>query len=277
MKECTTPNNHKTASVRSTFIWILRENHYRLLAGALVLGIWWGMSRIYSPLIVPPIDAVVQKIYEILSSSKLWKEIGNTVIRLLWGLGIGMALGCLTGLCGGLWRPFREVWKPILGIIQVVPPISWLILAIIWLGYNGKASVFIVVTAVTPSMFICVSDGIAAIDRKLTEMGTVFQFSFWKKLRYIFLPSIMPHFFSGLKIAIGVACKTVVMGEVLTTTSGIGGQIMTARLNIEPETVIAWTVIIVGIYYLTIWLGGLCSRIGRRVFHVRYTQSQETV
>ena len=41
----------------------------------------------------------------------------------------------------------------------------------------------------------------------------------------------------------GMACKTVVMGEVLTTTSGIGGQIMTARLNIEPETVIAWTVI----------------------------------
>lgn len=81
------------------------------------------------------------------------------------------------------------------------------------------------------------------------EMGAVFGFAVWKKLRYILIPSVAPYFISGLKIAVGMACKTVVMGEVLTTTSGIGGQIMTARLNIEPETVIAWTVIMVGIYY----------------------------
>ena len=45
--------------------------------------------------------------------------------------------------------------------------------------------------------------------------------------------------------------------QVLTTTSGIGGQIMTARLNIEPETVIAWTVIMVGIYYAVVFAGKL--------------------
>ena len=51
------------------------------------------------------------------------------------------------------------------------------------------------------------------------------------------------------------------MGEVLTTTSGIGGQIMTARLNIEPETVIAWTVIVVGLYYVWVWMGKMVPNI----------------
>ena len=231
------------------------------------------MSQIYSPLVVPPVHAVAKEIAEILTSQKMWKEIGNTVFRLIAGLGIGMIIGCLTGLAGGLCHPFQKIWKPILGIIQVIPPISWLILAIIWFGYNGRASIFIVVMAVVPSVFICISDGIAAIDKKLVEMGAVFQFPFWKKLRYIFIPSIAPYFFSGLKISMGVACKTVVMGEVLTTTSGIGGQIMTARLNIEPETVVAWTVIVVGIYYISMMAGKLISGHERRR---RYAGNQKS-
>lgn len=37
------------------------------------------------------------------------------------------------------------------------------------------------------------------------------------------------------------------MGEVLTTTTGIGGKIVEARLNIEPDLIIAWSVILVAL------------------------------
>ena len=236
------------------------------MAAFILILLFWGiMSRIYSPLVVPPIGMVAEKVVFILSSAKLWTEIGKTLTRMATGLGVGVLIGCVTGLVGGIFSPFCEIWKPILGIVQVVPPISWLILAIIWFGFNGSASIFIVVMAVVPTMFICICDGINSIDRKLMEMGTVFGFSPLKKLRYILIPSIAPYFCSGLKIAVGMACKTVVMGEVLTTTSGIGGQIMTARLNIEPETVIAWTVVITGIYYVAVICGKCLVLAGRRM------------
>ena len=237
------------------------RSRYKLLAAAIVLGGWWLLSLVYPPLVVPPISAVLGKIKELLSTPKMWKAIGDTVLRMLTGLGIGISIGSIAGLLSGTFRPFRETWRPIQGIVQVVPPISWLILAIIWLGYNGKASIFIVVMAVVPNMTICVTDGIDAIDRKLNEMCSVFGFSSAKRLRYLYVPSVLPHFFSGLRISIGTACKTVVMGEVLTTTTGIGGQITTARLNIEPETVIAWTVIVVGIYFVSVIIGKLLMRI----------------
>lgn len=48
--------------------------------------------------------------------------------------------------------------------------------------------------------------------------------------------------------------KLMVMAEVLSTDSGIGGEITNARLNIETEMVIAWTIIIVTIYFI---LGGI--------------------
>lgn len=158
----------------------ITANKYRIAAAVLVLGLWWGMSKLYSPLVVPPIDMVAAKVVEILSSASLWAEIGKTLVRLACGLGIGIGIGCLMGLFGGVLRPVRELVQPVLGIIQVVPPISWLILAIIWFGFNGRASIFIVVMAVVPTMFICISDGIASIDRKLMEMGVVFGFSVLK-------------------------------------------------------------------------------------------------
>ena len=36
-----------------------------------------------------------------------------------------------------------------------------------------------------------------------------------------------------------------IIGEVLTTSSGIGGAITTARLNIEPDAIIAWSILLV--------------------------------
>ncbi len=244
----------------------ITANKYKLAALLIVLGLWWCLSRVYSPLVVPPIGSVALKVLEILKSPKLWAEIGRTVLRLIYGLGIGVGIGCIAGLIGGCIREIKQLLIPVLGIIQVVPPISWLILAIIWFGLNGRASIFIVVMAVVPTMFICISDGIAAIDKRLLEMGDVFGFSSFKKLRFIMIPSVLPYFGSGLKIAVGMACKTVVMGEVLTTTTGIGGQIMTARLNIEPETVIAWTVIVVGIYYAALYAGRAAIRLLSRLF-----------
>ena len=41
------------------------------------------------------------------------------------------------------------------------------------------------------------------------------------------------------------------MGAVLTTNSGIGGTITTARLNIEPDAIIAWAVLLVFFCFVT--------------------------
>nr|MCR4707396.1 ABC transporter permease [Clostridiales bacterium] len=59
---------------------------------------------------------------------------------------------------------------------------------------------------------------------------------------------------SALNIVIGNGWKLVVMGEVLTTSTGIGGAITTARLNIEPDAIIAWAVILVTLCFATEWL-----------------------
>ena len=81
---------------------------------------------------------------------------------------------------------------------------------------------------------------------------------------HIILPSIYPYFQSALEIVIGNGWKLVVMGEVLTTSTGIGGAITTARLNIESAAIIAWALLLVIFCFATQQLLRLI--IGRKVF-----------
>ena len=114
-----------------------------------------------------------------------------------------------------------------------------------WFGFNGRPCVFIVATATIPTVVINLCHGVRSVDRDLLEMARLYRFSRWKTLRHTTLPSIRPYFRSALEIVIGGGWKLAVMGEVLTTSSGIGGAITTARLNIESDAIIAWSILLV--------------------------------
>lgn len=94
-----------------------------------------------------------------------------------------------------------------------------------WFGFNGRPCVFIVAAATIPTVVINLCHGVRSVDRDLLEMARLYRFSRWKALWHITLPSIRPYFRSALEIVIGGGWKLAVMGEVLTTSSGIGGAI----------------------------------------------------
>lgn len=248
----------------------------RLLALALVLGVWKALTLVYPPLVAPTISAVAAKFLDIAASVENLRAVGLTAARLLAGLALGVGAGVCVGALVGRFRRMRNVFRPILGLMQSVPPISWLVLALIWFGFSGRASVFIVAVSALPTMVISIVEGIGAIDPKLLQMGTVYRFSRRKLLRHVVVPSVLPHFRSGLRIAVGTGAKAVVMGEVLTTASGIGGAITDARLSLEPESVVAWTLAMVLLYFLfdrlSSWIVSGPERGRRNAAHTRPEQ-----
>lgn len=238
---------------------------HTMAAFALVLLVWKVLSLHFSPMVVPTIESVWHCIGMILTDAASLRMIGITCIRLCVGLSIGISMGLVLGIAMGVCRHIYGIAMPLIGLLQTVPPVSWVVLALVWFGFNGKPAVFIVVTATLPVIAINVSEGIHNVDQKLLEMASLYRLPFWKKLIHIVLPSIFPYFSSSLKVALGGGFKIAVMGEVLTTSDGIGGMIKLARLNLEPESIIAWSFVIVALYLLFqlacslaahIWKGG---------------------
>lgn len=222
-----------------------------ILPVLLFLLVWQIASYFVSPLVLPSVPSVARRLLEIIASDKFLPTVCTTLFRLLLGLGIGIAVGSLLGLLSGLIPSVEAMLAPFIGMLQAMPPVCWVVLALVWFGFNGKPCIFIVATATIPTMVINLSSGIRSVDPELVEMAQMFHFSKGKILRHVILPSVEPYFRSALEIVIGSGWKLVVMGEVLTTSSGIGGAIMDARLNIEPDSIIAWAVLLVVSCYLT--------------------------
>lgn len=224
---------------------------YKILSFSLVLIIWKLLTFRFSPLVVPKISSVFVSLGQILTSSELLEMIVLTIIRLSIGLAIGVGIGLIIGVFMGSSKVFKEITFPIIGLIQTIPPVSWVVLALVWFGFNGRPAVFIVVTSTLPIIGINVYEGIKNIDNNLLQMAKLYKFSKKKEFIHVIFPSIVPYFKSAFKIALGSGWKIAVMGEVLTTSDGIGGMIKLARLNVEPENIIAWSLVIVILFFIS--------------------------
>lgn len=229
-----------------------QKNYVCQLLSILLLGGMWQLATyFFPPMVVPPIPSVASQLVKIIANEEFVFIVGVTLMRLVAGLLIGIVIGAVLGLLFGFSEIIKDIMSPLINIMQAVPPVCWVVLALVWFGFNGKPCVFIVATATIPTVAINLSNGVHNIDQKLLEMAKLYGFSKAKTLRHIILPSVRPYFLSALEIVIGGSWKLVVMGEVLTTSSGIGGEITTARLNLEPDTIIAWAFLLVVLCYVT--------------------------
>ncbi len=231
-------------------ICISNKNKNVLKAILLIIGLWFLLSLFNSEHVVPPLHSVFAKLIEILTTPELLKNIGVTFFRLFLAMTISAILGTALGVLSVVLPTIKEVVKEMLNIFQVVPPVSILIMAIMWFGLNGVPAIFIVVVSLIPLIAVNMIDATDNVDVKLLEMAKVYQLSKFDIIWRIYIPSVREQLWTAIKIGLTMGAKILVMGEVLTTTTGIGGQITTARLNLEPEAVIAWTVITVCLYFL---------------------------
>lgn len=224
---------------------------YVITSYSLILVFWQVLTLHFSPLVVPPIGSVLQSMGKILLDSSLHEMIWVTTVRLMIGLSIGVGLGGIIGIAMGKYPLCKGILSPIIELFQTVPPVSWVVLALVWFGFNGKPAIFIVIISTIPVIAINVCEGISNIDYKLLQMAQLYQFSKKKTFLHVIFPSITPYFSSAFRIALGGGWKIAVMGEVLTTSDGIGGMIKLARLNIEPENIIAWSIVIVMLFHIS--------------------------
>ncbi len=216
------------------------------LAGAMLLAaLWQAGHESYGDFILPAPLATLRAAFDILQDPAMWTIAGATVVRAGKGFLLSASIGAFCGLAAGYSIATMRAMRPILTFLLGVPPIAWIVLAMIWFGSTDGTVVATVVVAATPVIFVGVAEGVMTRDRKLDDMARAFGAGPMMRLTSLGLRHVSAHFFPALTVALGTAFKVAVMAELLANTGGIGGALATARSNLDIVQAMAWVLITV--------------------------------
>ncbi len=239
-----------------TFIYSINNNinqkeknnisiKYTISGVVIILIIWKLVSLRYPPIILPSPELTFVTIKDMILSRSFWIDIGYSFLRVSSGYLISLFIGSLIGIIMGLNEKINQFIKPLISILQTIPNISWILLAIIWFGLNSKIVVFTIFISILPIFVINTKEGVNNTDPKLLEMAHIYELSFWTTFSKIYFPSIKPYLNSAAIITIERAWKIGAMAELLSLDSGIGAGLYWARNNLETELIFAWTLVLV--------------------------------
>ncbi|MFC4563899.1 ABC transporter permease [Nocardiopsis mangrovi] len=177
-----------------------------------------------------------------------------TTLRLLGlGMAIGMALALLlTALAVGT-RFGDDLLSLLTAMINPLPSVAVLPLAMLWFGLNETALVFVVANAVLWPMAVNVGTGFRTVPATTLMVGRSLGLRGWRLIRDVRLPAALPHAIAGVKTGWAFGWRTIIAAElvfgVAGAQGGLGFFINEARYYLDIPGVFAGlvTIALIGI------------------------------
>lgn len=211
----------------------------------LVLVAWQVTSYFFPPYLIPSVPRVAGQVWQILTERGTLLSAGATFARILVGLSLSFVLGFLLGLVMALYRPAADLLLPIIHVVQGVPSLSWVIIAVIWFKDMESRALFVLLASGLPNFSIQIHDAVRDISRELWEMVQALRPTRGQMLRHMILPAIVPEVFTAWKINLGIATRVVIIAELVGSTLGIGYQLRLSQDLFNMAAVVAWTLALV--------------------------------
>jgi NitT/TauT family transport system permease protein len=233
-----------------------------LLTGLLLLVGWEALVRHYQlPTYLLPGPIVVAK--------TLWANLGSlmaswwfTVKITLGALALAVVGGVLLAALFALSRWVEASLLPLAVVVQVTPIVAIAPLILIFVDSTTAA---LLLCAWLVAFFPILSNtvvGLRSSDPGLRDLFRLYRASRWQVLRHLLLPSALPYFMAGLRVAGGLALIGAVVAEFTAGAAGretgLASRILEASFRTEIPKMFAALVLVsltgIAIHLLTLGL-----------------------
>jgi sulfonate transport system permease protein len=224
-----------------------------LILPVLIVVAWWGASKaeVLDPTLMPSPFTVLQTIVDAARDGSLVENLAVSMRRWLIGFAIGGALGVLLGAATGLSRLGERLLDTTVQMFRTVPFMGLVPLLVIWFGIGELPKIILIAFAALFPLYLATYGGIRNIDRKLLEVGRVYELGPVAMFRRVVLPAALPQILSGVRLALGVAWLALVIAELNGAESGVGFWMMQGREYVRVDIVMGALVIFACVGKLT--------------------------
>jgi len=185
-----------------------------------------------------------------------WPILANhlliTVSEILAGLAIGTLLGCSCALTMFLSPHLKRWMLPLLVVSQAIPVFALAPILVLWLGYGMASKIAMAVLIIFFPVASSFYHGLRRTEPELLELARVMNAGTWGVMRFIVIPSALPSFAAGLRVAAAVAPIGAIVGEWVGSSAGLGYYMLHANARMQIDNMFA-ALLLLSVASLTIY------------------------
>ncbi|MHB9326038.1 ABC transporter permease [Phytobacter ursingii] len=220
----------------------------------LVLALWELAARVtQNDLMLPGVAQTLHALAEDMRNGELPEKIINSFSTLLKGYLIGSVLALLASALAVTTQFGRDLLSTLTAMLNPLPAIALLPLALLWFGLGNVSLVFVLVHSVMWPIALNTWSGFSSVPETLRMTGRNYGLSGPRYVLTILIPASLPSILSGLKIGWAFAWRTLIAAELVFGASsgqgGLGWYIFQNRNELFTDRVFAGlvTVIVIGL------------------------------
>ncbi len=202
--------------------------HAAVLGGGLFIAEYSVRSGRVADLYLAAPSQVVVELAKLLAGYGLLRHLAVTLQEFAVGFAAAVAVGTGVGIALARIRAFDGFARPYLSALMAVPKVVLIPLLTIWLGIGliSKAAL-VFMFSLFPVLYNTAA-GVRQTAESHVKVARVFGATRWQVLHKVVLPSAVPTFFAGLRVAAPAGLLGALFGEMLASKEGLGNVLTKA-------------------------------------------------
>lgn len=210
------------------------------------LIIWHILSVIIGEdiILTSPIS-VLKRVFTLILEPTFFLVIFNSITNIIIGFIIGAIIGLILAIICKKIKTLYNLFLPPITFIKVTPIGCFIILVLMWIR-SDKLSILISFFMSLPIFFFNIYNGIDIIEDKILQMAKIYKITNINRIKYIYFPYLFKIIVPTCTLGFSMSWKAGIAAEIIGMSNfSIGGKLQDAKVLLETNDVLAWTVIII--------------------------------
>jgi NitT/TauT family transport system permease protein len=214
-----------------------------------LVAVWQILSdlKIWPPYLFPTPQSVLESVRAGFTDRSFLIGLGVSMKRIGIGYGLSVLLGITLGFLISANEFLRDTVGGLVLSLQSLPSLCWLPLAVLWFGLTEKAILFVVVMGSLLAVTINTEMGVRHVPRIYLLAGRNLGANGLRLFLHVLLPASLPHLIAGLKQGWAFAWRSLISGEMIFVSLGLGHLLMMGRDLNDMSQVLAVMLLIMAI------------------------------
>jgi NitT/TauT family transport system permease protein len=176
---------------------------------------WQVAAWILPAYLIPSPRQVLLRLITELGRDSFRTTLARTFLRLVTGYSLACVLGVVIGLLSGVWVFFRRYSRAVVSILQSVPPIAWVPLFIILLGFGDSPIILVILISAFFPMAVSVMNAVEQVDPLRVDVARLMGADKRQLVTKVYAPEVIPAIITGAQVGFGNAWRSLIAAEMI--------------------------------------------------------------